>query len=59
MMTFHKPTQWQPILKGNQLTRAPCHPSRYEKGKEHNVQENIMKLKKDSIQHIQVLQKSE
>jgi hypothetical protein len=22
-MTFYRSTQWQPILKGNQLTRAP------------------------------------
>lgn len=31
-MNFHRSTQYQPILKGNQLTRAPCHPSRYEQG---------------------------
>jgi hypothetical protein len=42
-MTFHRPTQWQPILKGDQVTRVPCHPSKYEQGKEHNFQENLMK----------------
>jgi hypothetical protein len=42
-MTFHRPTQWKPILKGDQLTRAPCHPSRYEQVKEHNFQANVMK----------------
>jgi hypothetical protein len=45
-MTFHRPTQWQPILKGYQLTRAPCHPSRYEQVKEHNFQANIMKFRR-------------
>jgi hypothetical protein len=43
MMTFHRPTQWQPILKGDQLTRAPCHPSKYDQVKEHNFQANVMK----------------
>jgi hypothetical protein len=43
MMTFHRPTQWQRILKGDQLTRASCHPSMYEQVKEHNFQANVMK----------------
>jgi hypothetical protein len=42
-MIFHRPTQCQPILKGDQFTRASCHPPRYEKVKEHNFQENDMK----------------
>jgi hypothetical protein len=41
-MTFHGPTQWHPILNGDQLTRARCHPSRYEQVKEHNIEANIM-----------------
>jgi hypothetical protein len=42
-MNFHRPTQWQPILKGDQLTRESHHPSRYEQVKEHNFKENVMK----------------
>jgi hypothetical protein len=42
-MTFHRSTQWKPILKGDQLTRASRHPSRYEQVKYHNFQENFMK----------------
>jgi hypothetical protein len=45
-MTCHRPTQWQPILKGDQLTRASCHPSRYEQVKEHNFQANFMKCRR-------------
>jgi hypothetical protein len=45
-MTFHKLTQWQTILKGDQLTRASCHPSRHEQVKEHNFQENVMKSRR-------------
>jgi hypothetical protein len=29
--------------KGNQLTRAPCHPPKFKRGKEHKFQENILK----------------
>jgi hypothetical protein len=42
-MTLQRPTQQQPIRKGNQLTRALCHPPRFKQGKEHNFQEKIMK----------------
>ena len=40
------PAQWQPILNGNQLTRELCHPYKFERGKEHNFQENIMKWRR-------------
>jgi len=45
-MTFHRPTQWQLILKGNQLTRTLCHPPKYEQVKEHNFQANVMERRR-------------
>jgi hypothetical protein len=43
MMNFQRSTQYKPILKVNKLTRELCHPSKFERGKEHNFQENVMK----------------
>jgi hypothetical protein len=40
-MIFHRPTQWKPILKGDQLTMTSCHPSMYEQVKEHNFQATL------------------
>jgi hypothetical protein len=47
--TNDDPSRKHPVAtypKGNQLTRAPCHPPRFKQGKEHKFQANILKSRK-------------
>jgi hypothetical protein len=41
MMTLQGTTKYQPIPKGNQLTRAPCHPSGLNKSRSINSKQKF------------------